>query len=877
MSQLAFLRSLLGKEEPSNLGEVAPPLSSYDRNALSEYLAQKLKCIGTNPSEIATLSQIASFVKGSNGTTRLDEYERICEVAQRLFTDDYVSGSYEAQVALNFVRTPSRFNLAQEEDASIQKVSVPKLSILDSKLFDRPEATSRQDKKTALVDYLEQKLATVPSDSPEAKCFNEILDATDHWAGPMAIEEYESVLKMGRLLFTDDYLAGSYGAQNALIFLEQPSNFLVVQQVASLPLLIASLTHTHGLNPELVQNLRAFSNAIEAASARMPTPIDIAQHAEARRFVTDQLLAQYRDGDALAHGMFEQLEEIAAGKQPRRELKSGYDSSDLFRRYDLGEMIASRLESGEMPLDLNGHWENGRGLRNPYDVIDLTMISCEEVPSEDLKPLRNAIRHGESLGRFVSFASIRYSGCCTNCSEKFMLETDGVSVRAASACPVPEGVFPLDVEVNVPSGKLVFANDLREWFPIFGNYNVNSNHGIAQTIKKHAEFGMLHAHVGNSCPSIFRANETEFSVSHLPSQYDFKSEERQGEAEEETGDSNSTKEMDEFLAQRTPPGEQIGRISTDLWWWSGVDHSEFRRRFGGNDQEFKQLLESLDAVVVDVPPGVYRMTHLPQGWKDNFHEAAPYHYSTLTRVREPDPLEDFNQKININMSAGQVLLNSLRNYPTLYVHVSQTQEEESQTGELDRLLNHRSNRNEIERLSQVSEAEFLEFFSRLSADDQVRSLAAAADQILCTNGNGIDFHPNGWPLSDPDLSESDTAITIPIFDRKLHWYDLSPGFCEVCRAAGMHESNGSKSGIVTEGGLSFREGPVTPLNQSFRELAFNVLQSIIRYGVEVSGRQDRDTFATRSVAVAKVAFARLARMYPDDVPEYCRDLVGSLN
>ena len=88
---------------------------------------------------------------------------------------------------------------------------------------------------------------------------------------------------------------------------------------------------------------------------------------------------------------------------------------------------------------------------------------------------------------------------------------------------------------------------------------------------------------------------------------------------------------------------------------------------------------------------------------------------------------------------------------------------------------------------------------------------------------------------------------------------------------------GSKEVQLAENGLKFIERPPVYLNQSFRELAFNILQCIIRYGVKIDEKDqehfDVEEAGMRAKQFAEVALQRLARMYPDDIPQYCRELV----
>jgi len=62
------------------------------------------------------------------------------------------------------------------------------------------------------------------------------------------------------------------------------------------------------------------------------------------------------------------------------------------------------------------------------------------------------------------------------------------------------------------------------------------------------------------------------------------------------------------------------------------------------------------------------------------------------------------------------------------------------------------------------------------------------------------------------------------------------------------------------------------MNESFRPLAFNILQCIIRHGMETSHAITEERVA-RVQEDCKRALKKLADKYPDEVPEWCKDLL----
>ena len=298
----------------------------------------------------------------------------------------------------------------------------------------------------------------------------------------------------------------------------------------------------------------------------------------------------------------------------------------------IGMRIKDAFAQKGFELDWNGHWRDGEDTKKFYrqdfknDMISIPMLFWE--PSlEEAQKLLDAVESGEPLDDFIPLGRANHSLTCTHCGTDAHVETNGQVVRVVEPCPRPEGINDIEVELNVPSGQMVFENDLRPWFSIVGDFYVNENIGIEKTTKAYAEVGMAHGFVGNTCPSVFRNK-------------DFKT--------VTVGNHNSR-------------AERVGGICTDLWWYSAVDYDEFKRRIEARGGD-TAVIDSCD--VVGVKPGVYKVTHHLQNVSDEKRNKT---FATFKWIRDPDPVADFEAAENAkDFTAGQIIAESIKNYPDLY-------------------------------------------------------------------------------------------------------------------------------------------------------------------------------------------------------------------
>lgn len=173
---------------------------------------------------------------------------------------------------------------------------------------------------------------------------------------------------------------------------------------------------------------------------------------------------------------------------------------------------------------------------------------------------------------------------CGECGGRFRLKRHGTTLVAENECVHAGGIKAYDVLLAIPSGKIVFANDLRSLTLIDDHFDVNHTIGQVRTTKAYAEDGMAHVFVGNTCPGVYRTDEG-FAVQLHNGRYD------------EDGDYLDPGEDDE--AEDAP--ERLGSICTDLWWYSAMDQDLFLARCAETGED----PDDFDHFVVEVEPGVY--------------------------------------------------------------------------------------------------------------------------------------------------------------------------------------------------------------------------------------------------------------------------------
>lgn len=409
----------------------------------------------------------------------------------------------------------------------------------------------------------------------------------------------------------------------------------------------------------------------------------------------------------------------------------------------------------ELPTDLNGHDCGG---------IDRDMMS-------------SVLYRGASVEhpRRVYTGS---SGRCGHCGATVDLMTDGARCfTTAAPCPCPNGAPVSEFFLNVPSGKLVVANDLRALFPCDEPHDsINLAYGRHTFTMAYAEVGMAHGSVGNTCPSVSKLGDKL------------------------------------WIGAAPPEAVEVASVITDLWWYSIVDYDEFVRRAAHYypRKSVRSVLKEFYCQVVEVTPGAYLVRHDDNVDRSGSGEDAEY--ATFERVGAPLPVVDYLAIERAKcVTPEQYVAQSARDWPTLY---------------------------------------------------SLENMERVADQIMCTTGNGVDWHENGHPRTrlDSDIAANPRPINIPTFIGPGHWYPISAGFCTLSLAAGIQSEHGG-------GREEVRLAP------GFAKLAFNVLQCMIWWG-SVVGNWSQSTPAeveARTREQLKLAvriYWALAERYPHAASEY---------
>lgn len=162
-----------------------------------------------------------------------------------------------------------------------------------------------------------------------------------------------------------------------------------------------------------------------------------------------------------------------------------------------------RVKSGEIVIDFKGH-DHYQGKiskeTNKYftDYIVMGLLIYET---------EKALEKKNSMSKRLD-CSID----CSSCGERLEIEFDGKEVKVLNECVYKNGMPPIILNLNVPSGKMVVAEDLREFFPIQCDYDINKICGMYEESKAYSEVGMIHLVTSDNC-SVMYKTKSGFTIS----------------------------------------------------------------------------------------------------------------------------------------------------------------------------------------------------------------------------------------------------------------------------------------------------------------------------------------------------------------------------
>jgi hypothetical protein len=291
-------------------------------------------------------------------------------------------------------------------------------------------------------------------------------------------------------------------------------------------------------------------------------------------------------------------------------------------RFDLRMSLSSLRFLATMPKKAvdEGHLD---------DLKIIAKLDSKAEAEETWAKLNECIKTGKPIDTIVKMHAT--GSDCNVCGERLQWATDGQKVFVQNKCKYPGGMPAYSFEIDVPSGKLAFTNDLREQYPVCDDFYINHDTEIRRCSKEYAKIGLFHFFVGNSCPSINKVSDTEIVLGR-----DGCSDDR--EVWISKTDKTVKLSKEEYKKAKLP-GRRVGSICTDLWWFSAADYNDLKGRLKG--EELKELDEKnkwAGFTVVKLKPGRYRCTYNYRKWQkleDSNPVAAakqPHDYAIIKRI-----------------------------------------------------------------------------------------------------------------------------------------------------------------------------------------------------------------------------------------------------
>lgn len=301
-------------------------------------------------------------------------------------------------------------------------------------------------------------------------------------------------------------------------------------------------------------------------------------------------------------------------KNLENEIASSAKPKAILARMKPDRLFQLSAFAKNIPFDVKGHFHGcePKSIQSQLDVFSL----CMDSKRKHIQTIISAIKTGENPKNPIPLGSSILI-TCPECGESptFYYE-NGKFV--ADPCVYPNGMPAFTFELNVPSGKFVVENDLRDAFPLIGDFDINHTEGQRKTSLQYAKIGLAHGFVGNTCPAFQAIGDDTFYITN---------------------------------GRPIKGAKTRCHICTDLWWYSICDLDELKRRL--------PVLPK-DLHTVKCKPGVYEFTH-------SYHtirkERGKQVYASLTWVRPPDPVTDLQAKTKaLNLTAGQIIAAAIRRW-----------------------------------------------------------------------------------------------------------------------------------------------------------------------------------------------------------------------
>ena len=281
-----------------------------------------------------------------------------------------------------------------------------------------------------------------------------------------------------------------------------------------------------------------------------------------------------------------------------------------------------------MKLDWNGHHFRATHGAAPTLKVLLQHILWSLLPDltvEVLDSIVEANAKGEALEHFIPIFESRQPMCPFCADGALLFETDGLVVRPAHPCPQADGLVT-EFTLNVPSGKVLITDDLRELCRIADERDINTRWGTHLAILDYAACGLVVGFgIGNTCPTVARHKGGKYTIGH-----------RQG-------------------------GRRVTGICTDLWAYSIMDYAEAEKRAAYYGLDFAKLVSSV--TVAKIPAGLYQFRH----FHDVDRDANKVLFATFECIGPAVESEDWTAKdAAFQVHFTQAVQLSAARWPTLY-------------------------------------------------------------------------------------------------------------------------------------------------------------------------------------------------------------------
>ncbi len=289
------------------------------------------------------------------------------------------------------------------------------------------------------------------------------------------------------------------------------------------------------------------------------------------------------------------------------ELEAEYDTMDKRTA-----TLYKRVRDDDILINFNGHCgEEHQGIvyskslfaRSPYNDEHYFFNALELILSELASEKLGEESPHEVWCKGGTTKPQRTTGFrdCYVCGERITTTFDGkvinFNTRDCAPCKYPGGIKDYTVTIDVPSGEIVFANDLRRLMEQDVDYEINNHNGVKLTVEDTALQGFFTVFVGNSCPGIFTKDDII------------------------TIGNEGLDDNDQPVADF---GELVGSICTDLWWVYAMDKVAFDSHPSSSEIEIEALAQ--------VEPGKYQMTVHSDRYLDGKGWEGGERFATIVKV-----------------------------------------------------------------------------------------------------------------------------------------------------------------------------------------------------------------------------------------------------